>query len=53
MYFKNGFNARRGKKKRPEANRTKAFAENEAGVEVHDHACPRVKLEKNKQVKVR
>lgn len=48
-YFKNRFNARREKKKRPEANWMKAFAEEEEGVEVHDRACPRVKLEKNKQ----
>lgn len=31
----------------------KAFAEEKAAVEVRNHACPRVKLEKNKQVKVR
>lgn len=37
------------KKRRLEANWKRAFVEEEAEMEVHDHACPRVKLKKNKQ----
>lgn len=36
-------------KKRPAGNRMSASAEEEAGMEVYNHGCPRVKLKKNKQ----